>query len=197
LSWVQISSAADIALPWTFPQACTDFGFDWTITGSAATFFATGDGLLTIPLGPTEGNALILERDSGGNVAFTINTATGVTSVSRTVTSVLCAGTDRPLQVALLGQHLIVKFNAATVFNGEIDRNRAEFTPVIGFGSGTPTIGLTTAYVGEAQTVMPWLTDLDLWGTNGGTRGGNDENHLAEPGRIAIFGGVLAATRFA
>lgn len=199
LSWTRIAAAETVTIPYTLPQACNDYGLDLVITGVATTFWALGDGLLTFPLSPATGNALILERDSGtGNIAYTINTANGKASVARTVSTLTAGGSDRPLTVAMLGEDLIVKWGGATVFNGPVDRHWAEFTPTVAFGSGgTASVTLTAAYVGEAATVMPSLTDLDLWGGDATAIGGNDENHLSEPGRAAIMAATLAATRFA
>lgn len=194
LSFVRVAETQDIALPWTFPQACNDFGVDLVLTGSAATFWAGGP--LTITIGPTAGNVVTLEN-VGGFVACTAHAATGHVSIPQVVSAVGIGTSDHTLTVSVLGETLIVLYRSSIVYQGPVERCWAEFTPTITQGAATPTVSLTRAYVGEAATVMPSLTDEDLWGTVNGPRGGNNENHLAEPGRAAIFGATLAATRFA
>lgn len=201
MNFVRILDDVAISLPYTFPQVCNDFAFQIFATGATNTFWAQGDGKLTIPLSATPGNALILELDAGGNIAFTIMASTTQTCVARTVSTVdgVVGASTPTLDVSCLGASLIVTWRSnQIIYNGPVERGWSEFTPSISYGGGGTLAGVTLDYaaVSECLPIMPSMTDEDAWGDPTGNRGGNQGNHYAMRARAEVFGLTLQNTRF-
>ncbi|MCF3935388.1 SGNH/GDSL hydrolase family protein [Acuticoccus sp. M5D2P5] len=192
---------AAITLPYAWPEETSDFAINITVPDTDAAFWATGDGLLTVTLSSVPGNVLILERDSGtGNIAVTVNACTGRTSIPRTVTELAGhVGYGGVLSITARGPSLYVMWRWSVVLNRPVIRGGGQFTPTIGFGGAS--IDVTANIVARANlpAVNPYLTDAEAWGNDGtdaGDIGGNDENHLSEPGRSEIFAKLFHSTRF-
>lgn len=192
----RIDASAATALPYSFAEETVDFGLHVQNAGGAATFWDTGDGKLTIPLSDVPGNALELELDVSGKVAYTIYAATGRISVARTV-SALDGATVPDLEIAAEGPNLYVQWNEQSLFAGPVHRGGGLFTPTIGFdGTYSLDVELIYAAIGEHPSITPWLSDEQAWGEVDGDTGGNDENHLGERGRDDLFTRVFLETRF-
>ncbi|MBB95574.1 MAG: hypothetical protein CML68_13415 [Rhodobacteraceae bacterium] len=181
-------------LTYSWPEECRDFAFELTIDGTDADFWADGD--LTIQLSDVTGNTLVLSEDAGGNLAYTINAATGKTSVATTVTDLdATVGSSGTITVSVMGPWLIVQWRGSEVYNGPVHRGGGLFTPSLSNGASS-SITVDFAAVGEYPAVIPSMTAADAWGETDGEYGGNEENHLSEKGRSLLFTRALLETRF-
>ena len=192
--FVRLAEEEVTALTYTWPQECRDFAFQMTVDGTDADFWATGD--LVIQLSDVIGNTLVLDEDVGGNLAFTVYAATGKVSIARTVTGVdAVVGSDGIITFSVQGPSLIVQWRGNEVYNGPVHRGIGLFTPTISNG-GTSDGTMNYAAIGEYPACVPSLTAIEAWGDASGDFGGNEENHLSEKGRAAIFTRALLETRF-
>lgn len=179
----RVETDVPITLPWTAATAAHDWSFDLT-TNAGGAFWATGDEVLTITLGPRPGNVLRLDRDADtGRLAWACDARTGVNIVPRTVTDVAAvdgAGALR-LSVTVRGGQLIVTTldplrGAALAIEADIEREGGEHAPTVSFGGGgSVAVTLARRCEGRPRMFMPQHTNREVYGVT--DEGGNAAAH--------------------
>jgi hypothetical protein len=159
---------------------------------------AAGDTAISLTLSPMPGNALTLRLDDDGMLCWAVRAAEGSDGPSGRVPATVRRRALQTIEIELRGPHLTVIANREILIDQPIPRAGGLFMPCLDVPDGPArTLFVESLAEGPPLLVQPWLTDRDLWGERDGPAGGNGENHLAEPGRLALFDMLLGATRFA
>lgn len=185
-----VAGVTSMTLPYTWPQQTREFALQiaWANQNSMWT-----NGKLQIQLSSNANNLLILEKDSGtGNLAYTVQTDTGINSITRTVSAINVAGGGAAtLRLEVKSGHIYFRWGTAGV-NLFVDRFGGLFNPKLSWDSGgtlSPTSATISVFV--ENTYMPQILDSDIYG------GTPINPHPLSSGLCTIMSPVVEASRFA
>ena len=185
----------------------TPYSVDAPLADLAVTLGQAADGpppltvggtAISLTLSPIHGNALTLRLDADGMLIWSVRAAEDSDGPSGRVPATVRRRALHTIEIELRGPQLTVMANREILVDQPIPRGGGLFTPCLDAPDGPArTLFVESLAEGVPLLVQPWLTERDLWGERDGPAGGNGENHLAEPGRLALFDMLLGATRFA
>jgi len=106
------------------------------------------------------------------------------------------SSTTNTVQISVKNGHLRVVANGVVNFDGNLPMASTTFTPWISAANlpTNTTISISSMSVGTAVSVPPQLTATQVYGSIGGTTGGNGVNHLSSIGYDQIVAPVIEST---